>query len=82
MAVIQVRDVPDGVRDTLAELAATEGLSLSRYVRRELERIALFGNSAEYNLEVVRQTRERVGGSVSRQAILAALHDGREDRFE
>jgi antitoxin FitA len=36
---IQVRNVPDGVYRTLKERAAAKGLSLSDYLRRELERL-------------------------------------------
>jgi hypothetical protein len=38
--VIQIRDVPNEVRDALAEAADAEGLWLTGYVRRELEHLA------------------------------------------
>ncbi|MCW3038626.1 MAG: hypothetical protein JWM31_531, partial [Solirubrobacterales bacterium] len=38
--VIQIRDVPDEVRDALAEAAHQEGRSLTAYVRRVREQIA------------------------------------------
>jgi plasmid stability protein len=38
--MIQVRDVPDPVHSTLKTRAAREGMSLSDYIKRELERTA------------------------------------------
>lgn len=38
--MIQVRDVPDRVHGTLKSRAAREGMSLSDFVKRELERVA------------------------------------------
>jgi plasmid stability protein len=36
--MIQVRDVPDRVHSTLKARAAREGMSLSEFIKRELER--------------------------------------------
>ena len=38
--LIQVRDVPDEVHRTLKARAAREGVSLSEYLRTELQRVA------------------------------------------
>jgi antitoxin FitA len=38
--MIQVRDVKDQVHSTLKARAAREGMSLSDYIKRELERVA------------------------------------------
>ena len=38
--MIQVRDVPDSVHSTLKARAAREGMSLSDFIKRELERVA------------------------------------------
>ena len=38
--MIQVRDVPESVHGTLKSRAAREGISLSDYIKRELERVA------------------------------------------
>jgi plasmid stability protein len=38
--LVQVRDVPDEVHRTLKARAAREGVSLSEYLRGELERVA------------------------------------------
>jgi hypothetical protein len=77
--VIQIRDVPDEVRDALAEAAAAEGLSLAGYLRRELEQVAGRARRVRDNAAVVRRTQRQIGGSkVDRDAILSALHEGRE----
>jgi antitoxin FitA len=38
--LVQIRDVPDEVHRTLKARAAREGVSLSEYLRAELERVA------------------------------------------
>lgn len=75
--VIQIRDVPDDVRDALAEAAREEGMSLTSYVRRELEQIAGRRQRLQHNAAVLRATRQDLGGTVDRQSILAALDEGR-----
>ncbi len=77
--VIQIRDVPDDVHDALADAAATQGLSLTRYVRRELEQLAERAQIASDNAAVIRQTQAKVRGHVDRDTILDALHEGRGD---
>ncbi len=75
--VIQIRDVPDEVRDALAEAAEAEGLSMTGYVRRELEHIAGRSRRTRQNATLVRQTQAAVGGEVDRETVLAVLHEGR-----
>lgn len=77
--VIQIRDVPDDVRNALAEAARAEGLSLSGYARRELAQIARRSQRVRENAAVVRRTQRRVAGGVDRETILATLHEGRSD---
>jgi plasmid stability protein len=38
--MIQVRDVPDNVHGTLKSRAAREGMNLSDFIKKELERVA------------------------------------------
>lgn len=45
--LIQIRDVRDDVHRTLKARAASEGVSLSEYLRSELERVASTPTSAE-----------------------------------
>lgn len=77
--VIQIRDVPDEVRDALAEAARAEGLSLTGYVRRELEHLARRSQRVRDNAAVVRRTQGQVGVRIDRDVILSELHDGRGD---
>ena len=77
--VIQIRDVPDDVRDALAQAADAEGLSLTRYVRRELEHLARRSQRVRDNAAIVRRTQEQVGARIDRGLILSELHDGRGD---
>lgn len=75
--VIQIRDVPDEVRDALMEAAREEGMSLTSYVRRELQQVAGRRRRVLENQAVVRQTQKHLGVAVDRQVILAELHEGR-----
>ena len=77
--VIQIRDVPDDVHEALAEAAAAEGLSLTRYMVRELEHLATRAQVVHANAAVVRETQAKVRGRVDRDTILSALHEGRGD---
>lgn len=77
--VIQIRDVPDDVHDALADAAAAEGLSLTRYMRRELEHLASRAQVVHENAAVIRLTQAKVRGHVDRDTILTALREGRGD---
>ena len=77
--VIQIRDVPDEVRDALAQAADAEGLSLTGYVRRELEHLARRSQRVRDNAAVVRRTQSEVGARIDRDLILSELHEGRRD---
>jgi len=77
--VIQIRGVPEDVCDALAATAEAQGLSLTGYVRRELEYLAKRPHVVRDNAAVVRQTQTQavVGGRVDRDMILSTLHEGR-----
>jgi hypothetical protein len=77
--VIQVRDVPDDVHAALTAAAKERRLSLTGYLLNELEYLASHAQIARSNADVIRQTQKRVRGLVSRQVILAALDEGREE---
>lgn len=77
--VIQIRDVPDEVHEALVDAAAAEGLSLTRYMVRELEHLARRSQVVLANAAVVRETQAKVRGRVDRDVILTALHEGRGD---
>jgi hypothetical protein len=75
--VIQIRDVPESVHDALAASARTQGLSLQRYLRRELEHIARRPDIARHNAAIVLQTQKAIRDRVDRGEILTALDEGR-----
>jgi hypothetical protein len=77
--VIQIRDVPDEVHDALVGAAQAQGLSLTKYLVLELTHLAEREQVVRHNAGVVRDTQSRVRGHVPRKAILAALHQGRDD---
>jgi hypothetical protein len=47
MSTIYLRDVPDDVASDLKELAAREGMSLNRFVVRELAQLARVASNKE-----------------------------------
>jgi len=75
--VIQIRDVPEEVHDALAAAAKDQGLSLTRFLRRELEQLARRPQLARHNTAVVLRTQRSVGVTVDRKQILSALDEGR-----
>jgi hypothetical protein len=77
--VIQIRDVPDDVHDALRAAAEARGLSLTRFMLGELEQLARRAQIAQENAAVVRRTRAAIGSGVDRDAILAAIHEGRSE---
>jgi uncharacterized membrane protein len=75
--VIQIRDVPDEVHDTLSTVAESEGLSLTRYLLREMAHLAHREQLVRDNAAVLRAAQARIGAHVDRETILEALHEGR-----
>lgn len=74
---MQIRDVPDEVHAALVREAQAQGLSLTRYVLRELEHLAGRPQVVRDNATTVRRTQETVRGRPDRAMILALLHEGR-----
>lgn len=75
--VIQIRDVPDEVHDALTQAAQAQGLSLTKYVLRELEQLAGRPQVVRENATTIRRTQQMVQGGPDRKMILAVLHEGR-----
>ena len=73
--LIQVRDVPDDVHRRLKARAASGGVSLSEYVRTELERVAASPTPEEL-LDRLR-ARKAVRPSESSANALRAVRDER-----
>lgn len=78
--VIQIRDVPDDIHDALREAAQARGLSLTKFLLRELEQVARRAQFVQPNAVVVRETQAKVRGKVARQTIRAALDEGRNEK--
>jgi len=74
---LQIRDVPDDVHDALARSAVADGLSLTRYLQRELELLARRAQRVRANGLVIRDTQARVRGRADRDTILSVLDEGR-----
>jgi hypothetical protein len=75
--VIQIRDVPQGVHDALVRSARAQGLSLTKYLLRELEHLAAQPQVVRDNVATIRRTQHAVQGRTDRETILAVLHEGR-----
>lgn len=73
--MIQVRNVPDGVHRTLKARAAAAGMTLSDYVKRDLEQAASRPSLEELDGRVA----ERGSSDLRTDTILRALREVRED---
>ncbi|HEX5374936.1 MAG TPA: hypothetical protein VFW48_02150 [Solirubrobacterales bacterium] len=65
--MIQIRNVPDDVHKTLKVRAAAEGLSLSDYIKRDLEDLAQQATIED----VFARARARGGPGVTTEKIVA-----------
>ncbi|MFE1103179.1 hypothetical protein ACFW4K_21915 [Nocardiopsis alba] len=74
MAAIQIKDVPEEVRDILAAEAKRSGRSLQSYLLGVLEKEARFAR----NREIVEQT-PLPGADLSMEEIVAAVREARGD---
>jgi len=70
-----VRDVPASVHDTLKSRAAREGMSLSDFIKRELERVAEKPTMKEW-LERTQQAKP-ISSKTSSAKLVRALRDER-----
>ncbi len=73
--MIQVREVPDRVHSTLKARAAREGISLSDFIKRELERTVELPTMREW-LEHTEQARP-ISTRRSATQIVRELRDSR-----
>lgn len=73
--LIQIRDVRDEVHRTLKARAAREGVSLSEYLRRELDRVAASPTPDELLARL--QSRQAVRPTERSADALRELRDGR-----
>jgi plasmid stability protein len=73
--MVQIRDVPEDVHSTLKARAAREGMSLSDFIKRELERSAERPTMREW-LDHTRQSKQ-IRGKRSVAQIVRKLRDER-----
>jgi antitoxin FitA len=73
--MIQVRDVPESVHNTLKSRAAREGMSLSDFIKRELERTAERPTMREW-LERTQQTKP-ISAKRTAAQVIRELRDER-----
>ena len=66
--MIQVKNVPEHMHGTLKSRAAREGMSLSDYIKRELERVAERPTMREW-LELAQQAKPILGKQTAAQVI-------------
>lgn len=77
MTLIQIRDVPEAVRDELARKAAAAGQSMQSYLLSELTRLAERPSMAEITQRA--QARAKASGStVTMQDAVAAVRAVRD----
>jgi plasmid stability protein len=73
--MVQIRDVPDKVHSVLKSRAATEGMSLSDYLKRELQRGAEKPSLREW-LEKTQQSKP-ISTKLSSAQMIRELRDWR-----
>jgi len=81
MALIQIRDVPEPVRDELARKAAAAGQSMQAYLLGELSKLAQRPSMAE----IVRRAQARAkasGSAVTMDDAVAAIRRDRDRRLD
>jgi hypothetical protein len=81
MTLIQIRDVPEAVRDELARKAAAAGQSMQAYLLGELSRLAERPSMAD----IVRRAQARAeaaGSTVTMDDAVTAVRDARDRRQE
>ena len=69
--MIQIRNVPDDVHKTLKVRAAAEGISLSDYIKRDLEELAKQASIEE----VFSRARARGNSGIATEEIVADLRE-------
>jgi plasmid stability protein len=72
--MIQVRNVPDSVHRTLKARAAAAGMSLSDYIKRDLEESAARPTLEEIDARVTARGKSKV----RTQTVLSALREVRD----
>jgi plasmid stability protein len=79
MAYLQIRDIPDDVRDVLAQRAKDRGQSLNSYLRDVVLREASFANNQAL---IDRVIASRGDSKFTTEDVLAARDTARGERTE
>jgi plasmid stability protein len=69
--MVQIRDVPDDVHAELRRRAAAAGMSLSDFIKAELQRLARRPSVAEVLDRAARRPREPLTFAEAREAVTA-----------
>lgn len=75
--VIHIRDVPDDVHAALTEAAEARGLSLTKYLRQQLEEVARADFLVQHNLAVIREVQSTMPRAMDPDLTLELLREGR-----
>ena len=73
--MIQVRDVPNALHGALKSRAAREGMSLSDYIKRELERVAERPTMQEWLART--QEAKRISAKRTATQVIREMRDER-----
>lgn len=76
MVALQIRDVPEEVRDALVAVARSRGQSLQMYLLDVVKQQAGFAR----NLEIIQRFEGRSDGTTDAQAALEALDEARAEQ--
>jgi antitoxin FitA len=81
MPLIQIRDVPESVRDELARKAAAAGQSMQSYLLNELSKLAEQPSMAEI-IQRAQVRAKATGSTVTMDDAVAAVRAARDRRQE
>ena len=81
VALIQIRDVPESVRDELARKAAAAGQSMQAYLLSELSKLAERPTMAEI-IQRAQARAKATGSTVTMDDAVAAVREARDHRQE
>lgn len=81
MPIVQIREVPEDTVRRLKAKAALQGVSLSDYLRTELDRLAGRPTIQEY-LELVRELRPQLDSPVSGAEAIRLAREEMDEKWD
>lgn len=81
MPIVQIRDVPEDTVRRLKAKAALQGVSLSDYLRTELDRLAGRPTMQEY-LELVRELRPKLESPMTGAEAVRLARQEMDEKWE